>query len=178
MVERFVKITLCAALLLALPASAWAEKFVKYSDVKDQIADKPKPYKPEPLAKDAITPEDLRTIQQGGGTYYLLDARGKTEFDGEHITGARLPRTEDYYKQAELFKQQVIKQAPDAKEGLQAGVADIPKDAVIITYCNKHCGLSKSLLLDLTGLGYTNVRWLDGGIDVWREKAYPLDKKS
>ena len=175
MVKRFVKITIFAAFLAVVwtPVSSAEEAFVKYSEVKDQIADKSKA---DTLSKDAISQEDLQALQQSGSAFYLFDARSKTEFDREHITGGRLPRPDEYYRQSEMFKQQIVRQAPNAKQALSEGTRSLSHDAVIVTYCNKHCGLSKSMMLDLRELGFANVRWLDGGIDTWREKGYSLEK--
>ena len=171
MVERFFKVIALLSLAgwVLTPRVCAEEKFVKYSEVRDQIAPAPKP--------DKVSQDGLRALQQEAA-FYLYDARTKTEFDREHIVGARLPRAEEYYRQAELFKQQVVREAPNSKQALEAGTRDLARDAVIVTYCNRHCGLSKTLMLDLQSLGFTNVRWLDGGIDDWREKGYPLESEN
>ena len=172
MVERLFKVTKVTAvvLLAAAPVACQAaENFAPYSQAKDQIA--------APVQKDSISPQELREWYEKKTDVHLFDARAKTEFDREHILGARLPRTEEFYRQIELYKQQVVREAPSSKAALETGMRDVPHHAVIVTYCNSHCGLSKNLMLDLQSLGFTNVHWLDGGIDVWREKGYPLESE-
>jgi rhodanese-related sulfurtransferase len=171
---RSISKKIVPALLLSvlLPACVQAkEEFVKYSEVKAELDAKP--------AQNGsfLGVEELMAMQEKGESLYLLDARTKADFDRERIRGARLPRTDDYYKNQLLFQQKIIREAPSSKLDLEKNLKDVPRDAVIVTYCNKHCGLSKNLKLDLEALGFTNVRWLEGGIDDWREKGYPLEKE-
>ena len=174
MAERiFKKITLTFVPVLLLAASACAkEEFVKYSEVRDSLAPAVQSVVPE---AGSINADELRTKIQQPDKPLLFDARGKTEFDKEHLPQARLPRPTDFYQDVLLYQQKVIREAPSSRTALERGTKDLPRDTEIVTYCNKHCGLSKTLKFDLEQAGFTNVKWLDGGIDVWREKGYPFE---
>lgn len=54
-----------------------------------------------------------------------------------------------------------------------AAVADIPKDATIVTYCAVGYR-SAALASRLRAAGYTNVQSLDGGIFAWANEHRPL----
>ena len=52
---------------------------------------------------------------------------------------------------------------------------DLPKDRPIVTYCSGiGCSLSMDAATKLTVMGYTNVRYLLGGISEWELKGYPI----
>ena len=144
-----------AALLAALPACA------------DESAAPP---------AGSVSANQLRARQQNAKKLWVFDARSKNEFDHEHIAGARLPYGDEYYRGWDLYHQHAVREAPDGRVSLERSTQELPRDAAIVTYCNRHCGLSQSLKVQLEHLGFTNVHWLDGGIDVWREKGYPVEK--
>ena len=167
--QKIVPLAVSLVLFFSLPAFA-KENFVSYNEAKEVLS------KPVPEA-GSVSPEELRKEQEEGKNILLLDARVKSQYDTEKIPGAKLPRPEEYYKNQALYQQKVIPQAPNAKLALEEGMKGIPRDAAIVTYCHAHCGLSKNLKLDLEGLGFTDVRWLVDGIDAWREKGYPTEKR-
>jgi len=91
----------------------------------------------------------------------FLDARSPELYQASHIQGARnLPwEAVDKYSDAVM--------------------ADIPQDALIITYCDgESCSLSKDLALDLFYRGYENVRVLVNGWSLWVEHHLPIDRGS
>jgi rhodanese-related sulfurtransferase len=52
---------------------------------------------------------------------------------------------------------------------------DLQKDRPIVTYCSGiGCSLSMDAAAKLTAMGYTNVRYLLGGISEWELKGYPI----
>lgn len=54
-------------------------------------------------------------------------------------------------------------------------MTDIPKDALIITYCDgESCPLSEDLAQDLFYRGYENVRVLVNGWSLWKEHQLPI----
>lgn len=56
---------------------------------------------------------------------------------------------------------------------------DLPKDRPIVTYCSGiGCLLSKEAAVKLTEMGYTNVRYLLGGIAEWELKGYPIVREA
>jgi len=52
--------------------------------------------------------------------------------------------------------------------------AQIPKDRWILTYCACPHAASVKARDALRALGYKNVAVLDEGINVWRDKGYPV----
>ncbi len=152
-------------LLGAYPACA-KEKFVKYSDAMKSLS-----------APDdgSISFEDVYQMTQRKEKFVLFDARPKSEYDKQRIAGAKLPHSKEYYQAEKLFKENITRERPDFAVFLKKSLASLPKDTRIVTYCNKHCTLSKVLKNEIRALGFTRVQWMDGGIDSWREKGYPLE---
>ncbi len=169
--QKKIAIAAIAALVFSSPSLFAKDKFVSYKEASAVLATTARGAEP-----GTVRPDELRAEQTQGTTFLILDARMKDEYGRERLSTAKLPRDINYYKELELFRQGVVPQAPSAKIALDRAMKDISRSTPVITYCHSHCGLSKTLKLDLEGLGFTNVRWLDGGIDVWREKGYPLEK--
>ena len=90
----------------------------------------------------------------------FIDARAQEFHAMEHIAGALNLPWEDF----EAHFQQVM--------------ADVPLDALIITYCDgESCALSKDLALTLQGKGYPHVRILPNGLSLWKEAGLPLESR-
>ena len=113
------------------------------------------------LAKDSgesfvIPLEEARDLFSGGQAVFL-DARSPEFYELGHIAGARnLP----WEKFAEHYPQVV---------------ADIPKDAALITYCDgEGCQLSEELALALLTEGYADVRVLVNGWSRWTGAGLPV----
>ncbi len=91
----------------------------------------------------------------------FLDARSPELYERGHIRSARnLPwqAVEDHFDSV---------------------MADIPKDRLIIAYCDgEACALSKDLAIELLFRGYENVRVLINGWSVWQENQLPVAKGS
>lgn len=174
----FKKIVFTFVSVIVLCSSACAkEEFVKYTDVRESLAPKHDGHTHSNVpGMGSIGADELRAKLEQKVPVMILDARAKTEFDKEHLPQARLPRPDKFYQDALLYQQKVIREAPSSRLALEAGTKDLPRDTEIVTYCNKHCGLSKTLKFDLEQAGFSNVKWLEGGIDTWREKGYPLEK--
>lgn len=114
------------------------------------------------LAKDSggslvIRLEEARDLFSGGQAIFL-DARSPEFYELGHIAGARnLP----WEKFAERYPQVV---------------AEIPKDAALITYCDgEGCHLSEELALALLTEGYANVRVLVNGWSQWTGAGLPVN---
>ena len=97
-----------------------------------------------------ISPVELKkTLQTEEGTV-LLDVRESYEWEICHLNGARLhPLSE--FKPEEL---------------------EIPKNAPVVLYC--YMGRrSLTALREMRNAGFTNLRNLAGGIDLWAEEVEP-----
>jgi len=89
----------------------------------------------------------------------LVDARNKTDFAKSHLAGAvSLPLGE-------------------AAERLAEFSAAVPKERVLILYCNGFgCPDSFDLGVILLGAGFSEVRVFEGGYPEWRDAGRPLAK--
>lgn len=104
-----------------------------------------------------ITFEEAETLFLTQSALFL-DARSREDFAEGHIQGAfNLP--------------------PDEFEkSFPAMMADIPKEARIVAYCDgESCGLSRELALALFDSGYPNVRVLVNGWSLWEQKYLPVE---
>lgn len=143
------------------------ETFVKYSEAVKLL-------KAAPQA-ESVSAEETRLLSQKNPKLIIFDARQKNEYDQKHIAGAKLPLSDEYYAAEKLFKENIIRSRPDVAVFLKRSLANLSRDSEIVTYCHKNCGLSKILMSELKEIGFKHVRWMDGGIDSWREKGYPLE---
>ena len=100
---------------------------------------------------EIISADELRQKQTSGTVFLLLDARGLPSYTQQHIEGAL--------------------------HGDSTPMEDIPKDRPIVTYCNANCSVSASLLYKLKQKGFTDVRAMVEGIQIWEKKGYPVIKK-
>jgi rhodanese-related sulfurtransferase len=104
-----------------------------------------------------MTPWALKAIlEKNPDNIVLLDVRPADMFAAEHIKGAiNLPLVD-----------------------LVSKLATLPKDKTLVTYCGDlTCGLAPKAALELAQKGF-KVKELVGGIDVWSQKGFPVDKKA
>jgi rhodanese-related sulfurtransferase len=105
----------------------------------------------------AISLDEAKVLHLSKGAVFM-DARPLEEFTNGHIQGAKsLPWQE-------------------AEQRVMDVIADLPNDAVIITYCDGDtCDLSKELALFLENLGFSKVRILVNGWTVWQHARLPIE---
>jgi rhodanese-related sulfurtransferase len=96
---------------------------------------------PAPLEIDVAM---LKSMQDEGRDFYLLDVRETDEFEKAKIDGAQL--------------------IPLGR--LPQCVSDLPKDTHIVVHCH-HGGRSMRATAWLRQNGFVNVSNLAGGIDAW-----------
>ncbi len=113
-------------------------------------------------------------MQLSNKDFLLLDARQQRVYEEEHIPGALLPLPPDFYKDQELYRANIIPTMPDLDRALGERMSAYPKDKVIVTYCDTGCKASVNLMLQLKRAGFKNVRAMEEGISVWKNKGYPL----
>ncbi len=123
---------------------------------------------------EVITPEELRDLQLKGIDFILWDARNKESYQASHIQGATLPLPDAFYTKNELYAKSLSPDKPDPVVALEEEVRGIDRAKPIVTYCNRNCPASHTLLVQLKDLGFTNVRSMEAGIQVWEEKGYPV----
>jgi rhodanese-related sulfurtransferase len=105
-----------------------------------------------------ISLEELKGMIEQKADVVIIDAQLKEIYDRGHIKGAL--------------------SLPWKAEITEADVKDIPKDKLIVTYCD--CGPGESDSADvaaqLINLGYSNVKVLaDPSIRGWNKAGYPMD---
>ena len=92
-----------------------------------------------------------------GEAFHFIDVREDREFATDHVKGAR-------HLGKGIIERDIETVIPDKK-------------APIVLYCGG--GFRSVLAADaLQQMGYGNVVSMAGGIRVWREAGYPLDKPS
>lgn len=129
---------------------------------------------------NGLFPEEIIRMEQllekikNNESFLLLDARSKKTFNQGHIQGARLPLTEEYYRQEDLFKDGIIKSPPDRASALKTAMAAISRDTPIVTYCNTGCHAGSVLALQIKQLGFTHVKAYEDGYQTWEQKGYPV----
>jgi rhodanese-related sulfurtransferase len=128
-----------------------------------------------PLAAD-WTPEARLTLESGENIAISLDKTKEVFLSKEGVfLDARSP---------ELYEQGHIRGARNLpwqalENHFDSVMADIPKDRLIISYCDgEACALSKDLAIELLFRGYENVRVLINGWSVWQENQLPVAKGS
>lgn len=127
-----------------------------------------------PSVEDATSADAVRQMQDQKLNFVLMDARSLRNYQAEHIEGAILPMISEYYEKQALFQANVISVPPDVDEFLKRSMEKYPKDTKIITYCNKDCHASEVLMSKLRLLGFSDVKFMQSGIDAWKEKGYPV----
>ena len=127
-----------------------------------------------PLPAETITPEELRNLQLQNADFVLWDARDKASFETMHIQGAALPLSETFYNKSELYAKGLSPEQPDPLVALKEATENLDKTKLIVTYCNRNCSASRMLLEQLQGLGFTNVKSMEAGLQEWEEKGYPV----
>ncbi len=101
-----------------------------------------------------ISADELRKMQVNNTRFVLLDARKQTAYDEGHIQGAiPVPRTDEAIG---IFMRSYAKNTP------------------VVAYCNRGCQASAVLIMKIKRLGFSNVKDMEEGIEVWREKGYPV----
>ena len=111
---------------------------------------------PQDVAR--VSMEELKAMLDKGEAVVIVDDRPKAEFDRQHIKGAvSLPWALDV--------------SEDEKKAL-------PKDRLIITYCD--CGPGESDSADVANqlilAGFNNVKTLANGWTAWQEAGYPVER--
>lgn len=104
-----------------------------------------------------MTPYSLNSLLEKKVTDLLvLDVRSADMFNANHIpTALNIPLMD-----------------------LAGKLATLPKDKTIVAYCgNLTCALAPKAALVLAEKGF-RVMQLTGGMEVWLEKGFPVDKKA
>lgn len=102
-----------------------------------------------------ITVDDLHDLFQSGQPPLLIDVRSTDEFNGGygHIPGSRsipVPELQSHFEELEPYK-----------------------DELIVTMCPGG-GMSLVAVEIMEKAGFTDVKSLKGGTDLWNKKGHPL----
>ncbi len=101
----------------------------------------------------SISVADLRGLIDSGGQVALIDVREPDEYAMVHISGSKsIPLGAIWSRQTE-----------------------IPHDKVVVVYCSSDLR-GEIAARELIKLGYTNVRYLDGGISAWQNAGLAVTK--
>lgn len=98
----------------------------------------------------SIAPEELQAVVEAGGAL-IVDVKGSGDYALDHIAGSRwVPRGD--------LERRIGKYAENKGQPI-----------VVTDNDGTRAALAAATLQDL---GYTDVRWLDGGLDAWRAAGY------
>lgn len=101
------------------------------------------------------TVQDVKSRQEGGDSFILLDVREESEWQAGHLPGAQ-------HLGKGIIERDIEERFPDP-------------DAELVLYCGG--GFRSALAADaLQKMGYTNVISMDGGFRGWKEAGYPIVK--
>jgi rhodanese-related sulfurtransferase len=93
----------------------------------------------------SISVAELRGLIESGGPVSLIDVREPDEYASVHIPGSKsIPLGAIWARQSE-----------------------IPRDRAVVVYCSSDLR-GEIAAHELIKLGYSNVRYLDGGISAWQ----------
>jgi rhodanese-related sulfurtransferase len=99
--------------------------------------------------------DEVKARLDQGDNFALIDVREDNEFVRDHLPGA-------VHLGKGIIERDIEEKYPDPKTEL-------------VLYCGG--GFRSAMAADnLQKMGYTNVISMDGGIRVWRERGYPLEK--
>jgi len=162
MKNRFIQIVIPIFLLVGIGAcnnlpggDRSGENAGTFNDVKELVH-----YTKKQIVE--ISPEEMKTIRDNEGDFYLIDIRENNEFDQGSIPGATLiPRGLLEFK---IGKESFWSEKGSVKPN---------KNNKIIVYC-KTGGRGSLAAYSLQQLGYTDVASLHGGYKGWLSK-YPDD---
>ncbi len=109
------------------------------------------------LEEAVVSLEEARALFLTRGAIFI-DARPRDVFEIGHIEGAlNIP-------------------LDTMDEHLPGVMAEIPPNALLITYCDgEACELSKELAVELTAKGYSHVRVLVNGWTLWQDANLPVE---
>jgi rhodanese-related sulfurtransferase len=107
-----------------------------------------------------IKVEELKKMMDEGKAVTIIDTQPRDVYEMEHIKGAI--------------------SLPWKREISQQDVRGLPKNKLLVTYCD--CGPGESDSADVASqllrLGFENVKVLqDPSIQQWRKAGYPMEKK-
>jgi rhodanese-related sulfurtransferase len=103
-----------------------------------------------------ISLDQLTTVLQQGGVAEFWNVLTNDYFTGEMIPGSR--------------------RVPLDRVAREVTVRGLAKDTPIISYCSgPACPQSKAAADKLTGLGFTNVRAFEGGLEAWKNDGRALE---
>jgi rhodanese-related sulfurtransferase len=108
-----------------------------------------------PGAKVVSTADALKMLKEKKVVF--LDNRIKTQYDTEHIAGAK------------LFFCDTLMDKPETAKTLD-------KDKEYLVYCNgTHCWRSPAVAMMLSHLGFKNLYWYRDGIPAWKKAGNPVE---
>ena len=108
------------------------------------------------MERHSITPETLHTLLAANQKVLLYDVRQPLDLlaDSELIVGAKRIAPRDLLENPSL----------------------IPKDKDLVVYCTCPSDkTSRSISQRAQALGFSRIRFLQGGLAVWKAKGYPVE---
>jgi len=98
--------------------------------------------------------DEVKALLDQNKRVTFLDVRPKEKFDEQHIRGAKSIPLRD----------------------LPGRIAEVPKQDLVIVYCECPHELARGGYKVLYQAGYRNIAILDEGLPKWVQKRYPIEK--
>jgi|GEM_PF-6663361 len=124
---------------------------------------------------DVITCDALHDLFAPAQRPLIFDARDKRDYEIAHIQGARLPMSDAFYRELELYRNGILPSQPDPYPALASSMAGVSRDVRVAVYCSTNCTASAELVRELKRLGFAYAQVLDEGFQAWVEKGYPIE---
>ncbi len=116
----------------------------------------PEPVVPAPAADGDVLLVDVAEVREklaSGAPLLVVDARGRADYELEHLPGAV--------------------NVPLPKIAAAGQLPGVPHDYEIVVYCSAEtCPLSREAVRALTGFGYTNVKDMRAGLVGWKQAGF------
>ena len=102
----------------------------------------------------SITPDQLQELFDGDKPFALIDVREPGEYNASHIPGSSLmPRRMLEFDLA----------------------AAVPHPSTLVVLCDDDCRRVEKAVATVDHLGYSNVAWLEGGVNRWMSLDRPTE---
>ncbi|MDR1199848.1 MAG: rhodanese-like domain-containing protein [Prevotellaceae bacterium] len=105
----------------------------------------------------SFEPQKFRFALSEDDKPQLIDVRTKAEFDAEHVKGA-------------------VNIDINKKDFLQKVTKKLKKDKIVYVYCRTGMRSLRAAKI-LSGLDFTRIYNLEGGLEAWKKQSYPVKKK-
>ena len=123
------------------------------------------------LGIETIKVDEVKKWLDDGEEFILLDARNASAYEENH-----LPMAESCVVNSEISLAEPIINKAVTYLNQCAVLNKIDKKTKIVVYCNSaSCFQSPKASLALVKMGYKRIYWMRNGMNLWKQKGYPVE---